>query len=120
MEQGGAGLLEEEHGMIEVNLGDMESNMEKQEEYWLVAIKSARVWHCWRSNVPKQCSVATDRYGHLIFSQYHKSLCMQGWMAFNSQSYQGPDPQRRVALSSGSNCGAVWRYSPHSMKTPVW
>jgi hypothetical protein len=43
MELGEAGLLEEDHWMIEVNLGDMESNMGEQEEYWLVVIKAARV-----------------------------------------------------------------------------
>jgi hypothetical protein len=42
MELGTAGLLEEDHWMMEVNLGDMESTTGEQEEYWLVAIKAAR------------------------------------------------------------------------------
>ncbi len=42
MELGMAGLLKEDHWMIEVNLGDTESTMEEQEEYWLVAIKATR------------------------------------------------------------------------------
>jgi hypothetical protein len=42
MELGTAGLLEEDHWMMEVNLGDMESNSGEQEEYWLVATKAAR------------------------------------------------------------------------------
>ena len=40
MELGMAGLLEEDHWMLEVNLGDMESTTGEQEEYWLVAIKA--------------------------------------------------------------------------------
>jgi hypothetical protein len=40
MELGLAGLLEEDHWMMEVNFGDMESNLGEQEEYWLVAIKA--------------------------------------------------------------------------------
>jgi hypothetical protein len=43
MELGEAGLLEEDHWMMEVNLGDMETNTGEKEEYWLVAIKAARV-----------------------------------------------------------------------------
>jgi hypothetical protein len=43
MELGEVGLLEEDHWMMEVNLGDMETNTWEQEEYWLVAIKAARV-----------------------------------------------------------------------------
>ncbi len=42
MELGTAGLLEEDHWMMEVNLGDMESTTGEQEEYWLVAIKAIR------------------------------------------------------------------------------
>ena len=42
MELGTAGLLEEDHWMMEVNLGDMESNSGEQEEYWLVAITATR------------------------------------------------------------------------------
>ncbi len=42
LELGTAGLLEENQWMMEVNLGDMESTMGKQEEYWLMAIKAAR------------------------------------------------------------------------------
>jgi hypothetical protein len=41
MELGTARLLEEDHWMMEVNLGDMESTMGEQEEYCLVAIKAA-------------------------------------------------------------------------------
>jgi hypothetical protein len=33
------GLLEEDHWMIEVNLGDMETTLRDQEEYWLVTIR---------------------------------------------------------------------------------
>jgi hypothetical protein len=42
MELGMAGLLKEDHWMMEVNLGDMESNLGEQEEYWLLAIKATR------------------------------------------------------------------------------
>jgi hypothetical protein len=43
MELGKEGLLEEDHWMMEVNLGDMETTSGEQEEYWLVAIRAARV-----------------------------------------------------------------------------
>jgi hypothetical protein len=43
MELGEAGLLEEDNWMLEVNLGDMENSSGEQEEYWLLAIKVARV-----------------------------------------------------------------------------
>jgi hypothetical protein len=36
------GLLEEDHWMVEVNLGDMETTSEEQEEYWLLAIRAAQ------------------------------------------------------------------------------
>jgi hypothetical protein len=42
MELGVAGLLEDDHWMMEVNLGDMETTSGEQEEYWPVAIKAAR------------------------------------------------------------------------------
>jgi hypothetical protein len=42
-ELGEAGLLEEDHWMMEVNLGDMETSSGEQEEYWLLAIKATRV-----------------------------------------------------------------------------
>ncbi len=41
MEMGDAELLEEDHLMLEVNLGDMETTTGEQEEYWLVAISAA-------------------------------------------------------------------------------
>ncbi len=43
MELGEAGLLEEDNWMLEVNLGDLENTSGEQEQYWLVAIKAARV-----------------------------------------------------------------------------
>jgi hypothetical protein len=43
MELGAAGLLEEDHWMMEVNLGDMEATLVEQEEYRLVAIKATWV-----------------------------------------------------------------------------
>ncbi len=38
---GKAGLLEEDHWMMEVNLGDMENLSGEREEYWLLAIRTA-------------------------------------------------------------------------------
>ncbi len=43
MELGAAGMLEEDHWMMEVNLGDIETTSGEQEEYWLVAIKATWV-----------------------------------------------------------------------------
>jgi hypothetical protein len=42
MELGKVGLLKEDHWMVEVNLGDMETTSGEQEEYWLLAIRAAR------------------------------------------------------------------------------
>ncbi len=41
MERGKEGLLEADHWMMEVNLGDMETTSGEQEEYWLLAIRAA-------------------------------------------------------------------------------
>jgi hypothetical protein len=41
MELGKAGLLEEDHCMVEVNLRDMETTSGEWEEYWLLAIRAA-------------------------------------------------------------------------------
>ena len=43
MELGKVGLLEEDHWMMEVNLGDLENTSGEQEEYWLPAIRAAWV-----------------------------------------------------------------------------
>jgi hypothetical protein len=42
MEMGMAGLLGEDHWMLEVNLGDLENSSGEREEYWLLAIRAAR------------------------------------------------------------------------------
>jgi hypothetical protein len=42
MELGEEGLLEEDHWMLEVNLGNLEVSLGEQEEYWLLAIKAVR------------------------------------------------------------------------------
>ncbi len=41
MERGKTGVLEEDHWMMAVNLGDMENTSGDQEEYWLLAIRAA-------------------------------------------------------------------------------
>ncbi len=41
MELGKEGLLEEDHWMMKVNFGDLETTSGEQEEYWLVAIRAA-------------------------------------------------------------------------------
>jgi hypothetical protein len=43
MELGEVGLLEEDHWMMEVKLGDIENTSREQEEYWLLAIKAVQV-----------------------------------------------------------------------------
>jgi hypothetical protein len=42
MELDKEGLLEEDHWMLEVNLGNLEGSSGEKEEYWLLAIKAAR------------------------------------------------------------------------------
>ena len=43
IEMGEEGLLEEDLWMLEVNLGDLETTGGEQEEYWLLAIRAARM-----------------------------------------------------------------------------
>jgi hypothetical protein len=43
MKWGKTWLLEEDHWMMEVNLGDMENTSGDQEEYWFLAIRATRV-----------------------------------------------------------------------------
>ena len=40
---GTEGLLDEDLWMTEINLGDMETTSGEHEEYWLLAIRAARV-----------------------------------------------------------------------------
>jgi hypothetical protein len=42
MELGKVGLLKEDHWMVEVNLGDVETTSGELEEYWLLAIRAAQ------------------------------------------------------------------------------
>ena len=42
MEMDTEGLLDEDLWMMEMNLGDTETTLGEQEEYWLVAIRAAR------------------------------------------------------------------------------
>jgi len=49
------GLLEEEHWMMEVHLGDIETSLGEQEEYWLVAVTSA--WMA--ATFARQCDQTT-------------------------------------------------------------
>jgi hypothetical protein len=41
-DMGWEGLLEEDQSLAEVNLQDLEHTLGKQQEYWLVAIQTAR------------------------------------------------------------------------------
>ena len=89
MEQGMVGLLEEEdHWMMGVYLGDMESTTGEHEEYWLVVIKPHGRLLRSHGNVPIRLRRNLLQAG-INFSRSSKSLCKQGWMAFSSQSYRG-------------------------------
>jgi hypothetical protein len=88
MEVGAADLLEEDHWVMEVNLGNMETASGEQEKYWLVAIKTTQVAAMLARHCNQNCMVGLLRMGIKI-SHFRKSLCIQGWMAFSSQSYQG-------------------------------
>jgi hypothetical protein len=64
IELGEAGLLEEDNWMLEVNLGDMENSSGEQEEYWLLAIKAARVAASligWQGQSAQQTAVGDRR-----------------------------------------------------------
>ena len=41
--QGGTDLLEEDSFLLEVNLGDLQESTGERHEYWLLAIKAARI-----------------------------------------------------------------------------
>jgi hypothetical protein len=43
MEMGDAGLLEEDHWMLEVNLENLEDSNGEQAEYWLLGIRAGRM-----------------------------------------------------------------------------
>ncbi len=64
MERGKIGLLKEDHWMMEVNLRDMDNTSGEQEEYWLLAIRAARVAATInrQRNRMEQCNTAKD--GH--------------------------------------------------------
>jgi hypothetical protein len=64
MELGEAGLLEEDHWMMEVNLGDMENTSGEQEEYWLLTIKAMRVAATLTGQQGQSAQQATDGDGH--------------------------------------------------------
>jgi hypothetical protein len=64
MEQGKEGLLEEDHWMMEVNLGDMETTSGEQEEYWLMAIRAAQVAAMIKRQQNRTAQHNTTRDGH--------------------------------------------------------
>ena len=64
MERGKEGLLEEDHWMMEVNLGDMETTSGEQEEYWLLAIRAARVAATIERQQNQTAQHITARDGH--------------------------------------------------------
>ena len=64
MERGKEGLLEKDHWMIEVNLGDMETTSGEQEEYWLLAIRAARVAAMIKRQRDQTAQHNTAREGH--------------------------------------------------------
>jgi hypothetical protein len=55
MELGGEGLAEEDHWMLEVNLGDLDEICTGEyETYWLMAIKTAREHYHHNHRISKQ------------------------------------------------------------------
>jgi hypothetical protein len=64
MERGKEGLLEEDHWMMEVNLGDMETTSGGQEEYWLLAIRAAQVSATIEQQQNQTAQRNTARDGH--------------------------------------------------------
>jgi hypothetical protein len=64
MERGKEGLLEEDHWMMEVNLGDMETTSGEQKEYWLLAIRAAQVAAMIKRQQHRTAQHNTARDGH--------------------------------------------------------
>ncbi len=64
MEWGKEGLMEEDHWMMEMNLGDMETTSGEQEEYWLLAIRAAQVAATIEGQQNRTAQRNTARDGH--------------------------------------------------------
>ena len=93
MELEKAGLLEEDHWMMEVNLEDMESMTGEQEEYWLAAIKVAwlaskltRQWADWAQwgllqmgiNFTRSTNPCEHSIGWLSVAHLTKDIVLEG------------------------------------------
>jgi hypothetical protein len=80
MELGEEGLLEEDHWMLEVNLGNLETSLGEQEEYWLLAIKAVRAAATLKE-VKGSIITANGRMNErraFTFSLFKKTLWKQG------------------------------------------
>ena len=64
MELGDAGLLEEDHWMLEVNLGNLEESNGEQAEYWLLGIRAGRMACTISKANGRTDSELTTRDGH--------------------------------------------------------
>jgi hypothetical protein len=87
MELGVMGLLEEDHWMMEVNLGlgdMMEATPGEQEEYWLLAITIRAGWEAAAAALTRphtqqsKDSEQTACRRAINISHFHNSLCKQG------------------------------------------
>jgi hypothetical protein len=89
MEMGDGGLLERDHWMLEVNLGDMETTTGEQEKYWVVVISTGGGSTCRANDARSYCqrwaltfltcvNPCTYRVGWLLVANLTKDLILEG------------------------------------------
>jgi hypothetical protein len=111
-ELGMAGLLDKDCHLAECNLGDLEDSSGAKETYWLLAIRAAREGSRLLASTTdgtrgEQGGTEVEEGNYrraLISTAVYRTTVI--WLS--SHMYPGESPGRRVALSSGSNCDAVW------------
>jgi hypothetical protein len=94
MELGDAGLLDEDHWMLEVNLGDLETNNGEQAEYWLLAMIRAGRMAYNKGGTKSNRHAAAGREGQYV----HDNSCLS-IERFPFYSAQNPCTNRVVWLS---------------------
>ena len=112
-ELGTAGLLDKDCHLGKCYLGDLEDFSEAKETYWLLAIRAAREGG--RLQVITTDGVRAEQGGTEIVEGtiemgVNLYCCLRQQLWLSSHMYPVESPGRRVALSSDSNCDAVWHW----------
>ena len=110
-ERGEDGLEEEDRWLLEVNLDDLETTSGETQAYWLLAIKAARRAYLLRLGLLDESNSHSEdiklKTGFLLhLTNNNKVIWATLWPDTTWGSFT--PPRRRVALSRGSDCDAVW------------